>query len=272
VWPSRREAPGRGPGGLVKPQAPRPSTGGRLIYAIGDIHGRSDLLKGLIGRVLEDMGASARAGDPPCDKPVVVFLGDYIDRGADSRGVVDAILALRGDPSLEVRCLKGNHEQALLEFLEDTAIGPSWMIHGGRQTLASYGVATHGIGPGAASAEGWAKVRDALANALAGDQLAFYRSLELSATYGDYLFVHAGVRPGVPLDRQSAQDMMWIRHDFIEGSTRLDKLVVHGHTPGEAPYVDFRRICVDTGAYATGILSAVRLCGEEQSFIQERSR
>ena len=198
---------------------------------------------------------------------MVVFLGDYIDRGGDSRGVIDIILALRDRRDLEVRCLKGNHEQALLEFLRHPSNGEPWVAHGGRATLASYGVATN-----ASSAEDWVRTRDALARAMPPEHLAFFASLELSIAVSDYLFVHAGVRPGVPLDQQTERDKLWIRDEFIHEAGGFDKIIVHGHTPGGAPFVDLRRICVDTGAYATGVLSAARLYAEECSFIQEGLR
>lgn len=238
----------------------RASTGGRLVYAVGDVHGRADLMRGLIQAITED----ARETAAP-ERPLLVMLGDYIDRGADSRGVIDLILALRSADMFEIRCLKGNHEQALLEFMRRPDIGASWLVHGGRPTLSSYGVASN-----AATTEDWTRVRDALAIALPPEHLAFFSTLELSITLGDYLFVHAGVRPGVPLDAQSERDLLWIRADFLGGTSLFDKVVVHGHTPAEAPLGDGRRIGVDTGAYATGILTAARLCGEEQSFIQHQ--
>ena len=128
------------------------------------------------------------------------------------------------------------------------------------------------VATNAATLEGWARIRDALASAISPEHLAFFNGLELSVTVGDYHFVHAGVRPGVPLAAQSERDLLWIRADFIGGTAALEKVVVHGHSPVETPVADGRRICVDTGAYATGVLTAVRLYGEERSFIQQTQR
>jgi serine/threonine protein phosphatase 1 len=239
-----------------------PSTAGRLVYAIGDVHGRLDLLKPLIRGLAEDALASSVE-----ERPMLVFLGDYIDRGPGSKGVVDCVLSLKAQGAFEVRCIKGNHEEALLQFLDDTAFGATWMEHGGHATLASYGVQ-----PPASRTdqEGWQVTRDALAKALPPRHLAFYRSLELMFTLGDYAFVHAGVRPGVPLDQQAERDMLWIRGDFLRFKQSFGKVIVHGHTPMDEPQVTEHRLNLDTGAYATGILTAARLDNEGQRILQKR--
>ncbi len=178
----------------------RPSTGGRLIYAIGDVHGRLDLLQDLLRQIGDDADRVADAG-----APVLVFLGDYVDRGAYSRGVIDCLIGLSTLPDIEMRALKGNHEQAMLSFLADPEIGPAWVQQGGAATLVSYGVAApqtripHDL---------WQEASEALAEALPPEHLRFLESLELYAEYGDYVFVHAGLKPGVPIERQSEQDLL----------------------------------------------------------------
>lgn len=240
-----------------------PSTHGRLIYAVGDVHGRLDVL----GPLLHDIAKDAVAQNAD-DRPMLVFLGDYVDRGPESKGVVDLILQLQGWPKFEIRALKGNHEEALLQFLDEPAFGATWMEHGGAATLASYGVQ-----PPAqrTDPQAWKPVRDAFAQALPTDHLAFYRSLELMITEGDYAFVHAGVRPGVPLHQQSERDLLWIRQEFLQERSRFEKMIVHGHTPMEQPQLTANRLGVDTGAYATGVLTAVRLHHDEQEILQVRA-
>ena len=195
---------------------------------------------------------------------VLVFLGDYVDRGDDSRGVIELLDALRRLGRIEIRCLKGNHEEALLEFLDEPLSGPTWIQFGGAATLRSYGVAPP---PGLAGREAWIQTRDAFAEALPHGHLAFLQSLELSCMIGDSMFVHAGVRRGVALDEQTARDLLWIREPFLKDKRPFEKVIVHGHSPTGEPYMGPNRIGVDTGAYATGILTAARLCDQEQSFL-----
>lgn len=163
-------------------------------------------------------------------------------------------------------CLRGNHEDVLLRFLEDPSIGPDWVEHGGAQTLLSYGVTP----PQRVDPVPWEKVRDLFAEALPDSHLAFFQGLEHYAAIGDYVFAHAGVRPGVPLEQQTSQDLLWIRRPFLDVEKAIDRVVVHGHTPTEEPHLGRWRIGVDTGAYATGVLTAVRLLGSERSFLSTR--
>ncbi len=237
----------------------RVGTQGRLVYAVGDIHGRLDLLR----RLIADIVANAAMANKDT-RPVIVFLGDYVDRGPHSRGVIDQILQLAGASDFEIRSLLGNHEQAMLWFLKDAKTGRGWTAHGGAETLASYGVA-----PPQAQADdkAWEAARQALEAALPAQHLAFLRGLELYLEIGDYLFVHAGIKPGVPLEKQSQRDLLWIRDDFLNASYTGDKVVVHGHTPAPEPVFYAGRIGVDTGAYATGLLCAVRLYELETSVI-----
>ncbi len=245
------------------PKATPASTGERLVYAVGDIHGRADLLNGLLARIVADAAPALARGE----HPLLVFLGDYVDRGVDSKGVLDRLTALLAMPGFEVRTLMGNHEEAMLAFLEDPEGNAGWLDFGGGATLASYGVAPP---IGRPSGEELVALGSALAAALPEGHLRFLKSLELAVVLGDYVFVHAGLRPGVPLDAQSARDLLWIRQEFLSEKKPFEKVVVHGHTPEEMPYDGPTRIGLDTGAYATGVLTAVRLFGVERTIMQYR--
>ena len=249
--------------GKRKSAAP-PSTDGRLVYAVGDIHGRSDLLATLVRELVRDAEASA-----PDQAPLLVFLGDYVDRGPGSAEVVETILDLTQGSDFEVRALKGNHEEALLQFLDDAAFGVTWAEHGGSATLASYGVQPPA---GRTDVEAWARARSEFDAGLPARHRDFYAGLELMVEVGDYAFVHAGVRPGVPLARQAEKDLLWIRGEFLQASGPFGKVIVHGHTPMEAPQVTRHRLGLDTGAYATGVLTAARLDGTGQKIIQARAK
>ncbi|CAN5894237.1 metallophosphoesterase family protein [soil metagenome] len=240
-----------------------PTTDGRLVYAVGDIHGRLDAFETLLHAVAQDALASA-----PIHRPMLVLLGDYVDRGPASAQVIDRILKLRSEPAFEVRALKGNHEEALLEFYEEPGFGPTWVEHGGSATLASYGVQPPAM---RTDVEAWEVARLAFHQALPAAHKDFYESLELMIQVGAYAFVHAGVRPGVPLARQVERDLLWIRAEFLQSTARFEKIIVHGHTPTEEPQITGRRIGVDTGAYATGLLTAVRLDDVGHRIIQGRA-
>lgn len=247
-----------------KDHEPAPSTGGRRIYAVGDVHGRLDLLGPLLHDIAEDAIAS-----PPTQRPLLIMLGDYVDRGPASKGVVDLILQMKAWAKFEVRALKGNHEEALLQFLVEPTFGSAWFDHGGAATLASYGVQPPAQRTDPAA---WQAASEAFAAALPAEHKAFYEGLELMVTVGDYAFVHAGVRPGVPLAEQAERDLLWIRQEFLADRGRFEKVIVHGHTPMEQPQLTPARLGVDTGAYATGVLTAVRLDGEDQRIMQARAR
>lgn len=243
----------------VTPRA-RPSARvpeGTVVYAIGDIHGRADLLD-TIHRAIE-ADAAARASH----RRVVVYLGDYVDRGLDSKGVIERLLG-QPLPGFERVFLKGNHEDALLKFLDEPQFGRDWKYYGGLETLMSYGVTDLPLKDDEAAFEA---ARDQFVARMPEDHLDFLRTLRLSHSEGDYFFAHAGVRPGVDLDAQAAEDLMWIRDDFLAAREDFGKVVVHGHTPEERPVERANRIGVDTGAYITGVLTAVVLEGTERRFL-----
>ncbi len=240
--------------------AARTSTDGRVIYAVGDIHGRADLLDALLEQIRQD------AFDAPQPaKPVLIFIGDYVDRGPSSKAVIDRVIDLKREAAFEICTLKGNHEAALLGFLENPASGPAWCEQGGAQTLASYGVSAP---TSATDIEAWSEGRDAFALALPLEHLNFLLNLVLTATYGAYVFVHAGLRPGLAVEAQSEVDLLWIRDEFLNAPDPFESVVVHGHTPMDAAFMGEHRIGIDTGAYATGTLTAVRLADGERRFLQ----
>jgi serine/threonine protein phosphatase 1 len=229
------------------------------VYAVGDIHGRADLLEALLTRIV------AHAGRYPDFRKVLVTLGDYVDRGPDSRGVVDRLLS--PPPGFETVHLMGNHEDLMLRFLSQPADGGVWFQNGGGATMESYGVAL-----GEWDIERAKPLRDALAAALPPAHLAFLRGLAPQHVEGDYFFAHAGVRPGVPLNRQDQDDLMWIREEFLRSTRDHGKVVVHGHSvafkPEEYPSPERpSRIGIDTGAYATGRLTCLALVGALRSWL-----
>jgi serine/threonine protein phosphatase 1 len=231
---------------------------GQVIYAIGDIHGRTDLLDQILAHISKDISESEDA------RTTLIFLGDYVDRGPDPRGVIETLKTLKAEAGDRVVALRGNHEQTLLDFLADPARGAAWIEYGGRETLLSYGV----VLPQRPAEDDFSEAQAAFAAALPQDHLSFLQALGFSERRGDYLFVHAGVRPGVSLDNQSPHDLMWIREEFLGAALSGDLTVVHGHTPVEAPETLRGRIGIDTGAYATGILTAVKLKDRERSFLR----
>ncbi len=231
---------------------------GTLVYAIGDSHGCVDRLRALHEIILEDAEQSARA------RRVAVYLGDYIDRGPDPRGLV-ALLIEEPLPGFEPVHLIGNHEAFLLRFLVDLTVAPLWMMNGGAATCASYGV-DPARPPEHAEGDDW--LQRELKARIPETHLAFFAALRPSHLEGDYLFVHAGVRPGVPLGAQDQADLLWIREPFLSSDEDLGKVVVHGHTPTDAPVVRANRIGVDTGACYGGPLTALVLEGGERRFLQ----
>jgi serine/threonine protein phosphatase 1 len=225
------------------------------LYVIGDIHGRSDLLDRMIGEISRDLQARD-AGD--C---LTVTVGDYIDRGPDSRGVLDRLA--RNPFPTDYIALKGNHEALLESFLRDPSVAAHWRSLGGLETLHSYGVA---IGPLMIGKDYDAAAR-ALAHSLPPQHCQFLAALRLSLTVGRYFLCHAGVRPGVPLQRQSEEDLLWIRDEFLDSRTDFGKIVVHGHSPSEDPEVLPNRVNVDTGAFMTGRLTCAVLERERVRFL-----
>jgi serine/threonine protein phosphatase 1 len=229
--------------------------GDTRLYVIGDIHGRSDLLDRMVVEIQRDFeSCSGRSG-------LTVTLGDYIDRGPDSWGVLDR-LAHNPFPTSYV-ALKGNHESVFEAFLRDPSKGAHWRRMGGLETLHSYRVPVTELMVG----KGFDRAVAALNKAVPDDHLRFITSLKLSLTVGNYFLCHAGVRPGIPLERQNEEDLLWIRHEFLNSSMDFGKVIVHGHSPIEWPDVRRNRINIDTGAFATGRLTCVVIDGDRQRFL-----
>jgi serine/threonine protein phosphatase 1 len=226
------------------------------VYAIGDIHGRLDLL----GRLLEqiDRDAASAAG-----KPILrVFLGDYVDRGPDSCGVIEHLLALRRRAPDTV-FLRGNHEQMMMEFLEKPACYARWRNLGAEDTLLSYNVSP----PVFEDQRAYEETRQELLKAMPPEHRQFLAATQIFHASGDYLFVHAGIRPGVFLGDQQPQDMLWIRDEFLSSKLTFEKFVVHGHSPTGKPEIRNNRIGIDTRAFKTGILTALCLDGKDRRFL-----
>lgn len=248
----------RKPKAAVAPLVPKVPEG-TVVWAVGDIHGCLELLEKLVEAIVHDAMAST------AQRKVVIFLGDYIDRGPDSRGVLRYLINLPTDSGVEWRFLKGNHEEAMLKFLDDPSFGPNWCEYGGDAALASYGLKPPEMKH---RAEAWARVSADLDHKVSAREREFLEGLEFSVSVGDYFFAHAGARPGIALNRQSNRDLLWIRGSFLDDIGTFDKVVVHGHTPSKHVHIDHRRIGVDSKAYASGVLSAIELSGATKRTLQ----
>lgn len=224
----------------------RPSLPADLrIYAVGDIHGRLDLLNELLARINTDIALR------PTMRPVYVFLGDYIDRGSSSRETIDRLIE-HGKTNESV-FLKGNHEVIAIKCLSDRSLFDQWMRLGGLETLVSYGVPRATLSKGKQIAE----LQSAFHNALPQAHFRFFRDLQKSFECGDFFFAHAGVKPNVELSRQKESDLLWIRGEFLSSNNDFGKIIVHGHTPTLEIELGPNRINIDTGAYATGCLTCL---------------
>jgi serine/threonine protein phosphatase 1 len=217
-----------------------------LLYAIGDIHGRSDCLArahDLIDRDVAERNAQGRA--------LEIYVGDYVDRGPDSKGVIDLLIARSN--SARVVALRGNHEIMMESFLRGLTSFEDWRRMGGLETILSYGVDARGL-----LEKGGVRPRD-LAERVPNSHLRFISSLKNVYKVGAYCFVHAGLRPGVAIERQSIEDLVWIRDDFLTFPGDFGFIVIHGHTP--VINIDFlrNRINIDTGAYVTNRLAVLRI-------------
>ncbi len=231
---------------------------GTRVYAVGDVHGEARVLSELLGRIREDAAkADAR-------RRVLVLLGDYVDRGPDSRGVIELLL---NDPApgFETRFVRGNHDAWLLAFLDNPAVGFEWLNAGGGATLLSYGVSAP---PGPRTPARMASLRDDLERLLPSPHRRFLEALLPYHVEGGYAFVHAGVRPGVPIDRQREADLLWGREEFLASRDDHGAVVVHGHVVVDEPEVRPNRIGIDTGAFATGRLTCLVLEGAARRFLK----
>ena len=226
---------------------------GLRIYAIGDVHGRFDLLEAMAAKIADDLSAS------PAERTLEIFIGDYIDRGPQSREVVEWLIATLPLANERI-CLLGNHEDLLLQALADPDGLANWLFNGGDATLASYGVTRL---PTSREAM-W----DACAGAIPPRHQAFLGDLPRTVEFGSYLFVHAGVDPSRPLNDQDPQDLVWIREPFLSAKVDFGRIIVHGHTPVVEVDIRKNRINIDTGAVFTGHLTCLVLEGAARRLLQ----
>lgn len=240
--------PKRGEDGVGRSAVPS----GHFVVAVGDVHGRLDLVE----KLWPQIDAASRLSS--ARRRMLIFIGNYVDRGAQARELIDRLL--KGFTGFETVFLKGNHDDTLLQFLVDPTIGDAWRTFGGLETLRSYGI-EHAAG------KNWSQTRSEFAAALPREHLEFFKNLKLHLTVGDYLFVHAGLKPRVPLDEQSQKDLLWIREEFLDSPVNFGRMVVHGHTPADVPQVRPNRIGIDTGAHVTNNLTAVVLEERTRRFL-----
>jgi len=233
---------------------------GRRIYAVGDIHGRLDLLDRLLAMIEED--DAARSPAVPAE---LIFLGDLIDRGPESRGVVERLMAL--SEGRQVRFLMGNHEEVFLQAVRGDQKALRFLIRiGGRETLFSYG-----ISPEDYRNLDYDELMSVFQVAVPAAHIAFLDAFEHWIEAGDYLFVHAGLRPGVELGEQKPSDLRWIREDFLRHRASFGKMVVHGHSITDDIDERANRIGIDTGAYSSGVLTAIAIEGSKRWYVDTRS-
>ena len=228
---------------------------GERVYAIGDIHGRRDLFEALVAAVDADDAAAGPAAT------TVILLGDLVDRGADSAGVLR--LAREWQQRRRVRILAGNHEEMFLKSFSSLEMFRHFLRHGGRETILSYGVDRAGFMQ-AELEEAQAMMQAAVPAA----DIAFMNGFEDMIAVGDYLFVHAGIDPRVPIEEQKVHDLRWIREPFLSHAEHHGQVVVHGHTISESPDDCGNRIGIDTGAFMTGRLTALVLEGTKRRYLE----
>jgi serine/threonine protein phosphatase 1 len=240
---------GRQPERSGRPTTPR----GHRAYVVGDVHGRLDLLDQLLAEIERDVERE------PARKSLLVFLGDLIDRGPDSQGVIERLRNYRHD-RLRPYFIAGNHEEVLLRLLAgERGILGSWLKYGGSECLRSYGV-----DPSVLVGLNERDALDLVSEAIPPEHVSFLGEFPDTVRFGDYLFVHAGIRPGLDLSLQSQSDLRWIRSPFLESEVDHGLLVVHGHTISDGVDERPNRIGIDTGAYRTGVLTALALDGERR--------
>lgn len=228
-----------------------------VTYAIGDVHGCNDQLRRLVDLIVQD-GQSVEGSK------LIVMLGDYVDRGPKSASVLDWLCAAP-PAGFDRVCLAGNHEAMMLDFLDNPQRDASWLTFGGLDTLMSYG-----ISPDRFTRARSKERSEMLYASIPTEHIDLLRSMPGVISFPDTVFVHAGLRPGLPLQAQHDDDLLWIREPFLTAETDNNMIVVHGHTPGTEPVIAGQRICVDTGVYATGVLTALRLSDEPMRFIDTR--
>ena len=234
---------------------------GKRLYAIGDVHGRLDLVDNMLGRIEDDIS------DRPVETAAVVFLGDLIDRGPESAGVIERLQSLRHFPA-RMLFLLGNHEEFLLRALAgEPGVAHDWLGFGGDACAESYGIA-----PSTLQAMDEQRIAEVLRAAIPPEHVAFLKTFGDTFAFGDYLLVHAGIRPGVPIEQQEPRDLRWIRQPFLSDAHDHGCMVIHGHTISDGIDRRSNRIGIDTGAYRTGILTAAVIEEDDLRFLATGSQ
>lgn len=229
---------------------------GARVYAVGDVHGRLDLLDQLLGKIEDDIL------ERPADRILLLFLGDLIDRGPDSAGVIERLRTLDRFPA-KTGFLMGNHEEVFLRALDaEPGVGHDWLGFGGDACVESYG-----LSPTMLQALNEARLAETLRDAVPAAHIDFLRGFGDTFRFGDYLFVHAGIRPGVPVEEQDVHDLRWIRRPFLSDVKDHGFLVVHGHSISDGVEERSNRIGIDTGAYQTGVLTAIAVEDDRRWFL-----
>jgi serine/threonine protein phosphatase 1 len=231
--------------------APATLPPGQRVYAIGDVHGCIDRLAAIHEQIAEDLAAR------PIQHTTLVHLGDYVDRGNDSAQVIDWLINRPPVPVDTIINLMGNHEHMMLSAIAgiDKEAAAVWLSNGGADSLLSWGI-SRSVPP-----VEWAA-------RIPVQHLLFLRDMPISHRIGPYMFVHAGIQPGIPLDQQSRHDMLWIREPFLTSRADHGAVIVHGHTPKRDPVVQPNRIAIDTGAVLGGALTCVMLQDDKLAFLQ----
>ena len=230
----------------------------RSVFAIGDVHGCVELQRQLEAQILAEIGEN--------NPTRIIYLGDLVDRGLHSAEVIDHCLSPLPDGVARL-CLCGNHDQAFFDFLKKPSLKSEWFEFGGRETLLSYGIDVEQLQKLKLKAKDFSEL---IRQTIPQQHVAFLEALPVSVSTPWVHFVHAGMRPDVPMDDQSDEDLMWIRQEFLIDRHASDKMIIHGHTPAETPMIGPGRIGIDTAAYAGGPLTAIHIESGSSSFIQVR--
>lgn len=243
--------------GVSAPSIP----GETRVYAIGDVHGRADLLAKLLNNIAADCSSKA-VKNAGFTKNVLVMLGDLVDRGPASKEVLEIFcgtLPEKIEKNFEIIILRGNHEVMMMDFIRGSEDAYDWLGNGGMETLESYGIDPH--------YRDFDELRAEFKEKLPKSHLGLLRKMKLRHRIGDYLFVHAGIRPGIKLAEQNTEDLLWIRHSFLDSVDDFGFVVVHGHSIRPKPEIRNNRIGIDTGAWISGQLCALVLENQNQRFI-----
>ena len=251
----------RGALAIAEPNTSPPAArvDGQLVYAIGDVHGCYALFREILAKIAADAAATARGR-----RPIIIQLGDLIDRGPHSAQVVEAVTWIQRRGDVEFHQLMGNHERAMLDFI-DHPDADGWPMFGGDATMRSYGIEPPALDAPAAK---FAVARDAMLQRMPASHLNCVEHAAPMLSLGDYAFVHAGIRPGTALADQEEDALLWIGSEFITSHKRFEKIIVHGHTIEDEASIRPNRIGIDTGAYKSNVLTAVRIEDGDVRLIQ----